>query len=316
MRKNQSLTDSKKVRIKSIAYDTIYAVTNGRVKPSKHLQLGLALKSLTGSRKVIDIMNRYGVVPSYNVIEGIETELTFTAASTSRLLPDGLHSVPFLHTGLAWDNFDLFVETINGKDTLHDTVGIAYQDEYANPMTGMQRIPSSEEPVPGTRRRRTFEASQLTIEPYYKRPKITKQSMVPLNDPRRFEIPATLKKSQELDFLWTLNLKLKPKETQMWVGFNYDHTIETLARQKVCYLPQINQSPTSNAVVMHTLKMSQRVAEECDQQYISVTYDLAIATKALAIQFEESPRFDNVFIQLGTFHIELSFFKVYTDTSF
>jgi len=161
VRKNQSLTDTKKIRIKSIAQDTIYAVTNGRVKPSKHLQLGLALKSLTGSRRVIDIMNRFGAVPSYTAIEGLETELTFTAASTSRLLPDGLHPVPFLHTSLAWDNFDLFVETINGKDTLHDTVGIAYQDEYHSPLTAIQPTPSSEESTPGTRRRRTFEATQL-----------------------------------------------------------------------------------------------------------------------------------------------------------
>ena len=32
-----------------------------------------------------------------------------------------------LGTGLAWDNFDRFLETCSGKDTLHDTVGIAYQ---------------------------------------------------------------------------------------------------------------------------------------------------------------------------------------------
>ena len=30
-------------------------------------------------------------------------------------------------TGVAWDNFDRFVETKSGKDTLHDTVGVAYQ---------------------------------------------------------------------------------------------------------------------------------------------------------------------------------------------
>ena len=32
-----------------------------------------------------------------------------------------------LATGVAFDNFDRFVETLSGKDTLHDTVGIAYQ---------------------------------------------------------------------------------------------------------------------------------------------------------------------------------------------
>ena len=30
-------------------------------------------------------------------------------------------------TGVAWGNFDRFVETKSGEDTLRDTVGIAYQ---------------------------------------------------------------------------------------------------------------------------------------------------------------------------------------------
>ena len=34
---------------------------------------------------------------------------------------------PKCGTGVAWDNFDRFVETVSGKDTVHDTVGIAYQ---------------------------------------------------------------------------------------------------------------------------------------------------------------------------------------------
>ena len=49
---------SKTRRISSISQDVIYATTSGRHKPAKHLQIGLALKSLTGSRKVIEMMNR------------------------------------------------------------------------------------------------------------------------------------------------------------------------------------------------------------------------------------------------------------------
>ena len=32
-----------------------------------------------------------------------------------------------LATGVAWDNWDRFVNTLTGKDTLHDTVGVCYQ---------------------------------------------------------------------------------------------------------------------------------------------------------------------------------------------
>ena len=40
--------------------DAIFATTSGRKKPKKHLMVGTALKSLTGSRKVIEIMNKVG----------------------------------------------------------------------------------------------------------------------------------------------------------------------------------------------------------------------------------------------------------------
>jgi hypothetical protein len=43
-------------------------------------------------------------------------------------LPETLLRRPDLNAGVAFDNFDLFVETLTGKDTLDDTVGIVTQD--------------------------------------------------------------------------------------------------------------------------------------------------------------------------------------------
>ena len=39
----------------------------------------------------------------------------------------GMKRNPRCGTGVAWDNFDRFVETITGKETLRDTVDITYQ---------------------------------------------------------------------------------------------------------------------------------------------------------------------------------------------
>lgn len=89
----------------------IFAVNNGIVKPAKHLQLGVALKSITGERKLNDILNRFGYTVSYNVVEDLETKLTYSAFLEEKLLPHGLHPVPNLHTGLTFDNYDCFVET-------------------------------------------------------------------------------------------------------------------------------------------------------------------------------------------------------------
>ena len=72
-------TTSKTCRIESICQDIIYAAAAGHKKPGKHLQLGMVMKSLTASRKVIETLNCLGHCVSYNLVEEIETELTYAA---------------------------------------------------------------------------------------------------------------------------------------------------------------------------------------------------------------------------------------------
>jgi hypothetical protein len=57
-----------------------------------------------------------------------------------------------------------------------------------------------------------------------------------------------------------------------------------------------------------TIRISQRLAHECGEKLAIVHYYLAIAKPALTIQVQESPRFDNVFICFGTFHIYMAYF--------
>ena len=110
-----------------LSQDTIYTVTDERYKPSKHLKLRLAVKKLTSSRKVLEILNRSGHTPSYHTIEEIENELTLNATTSTQLTLVGKLETSHC-TGVAVDNFDRYVETTRGKDTLHDTVGISYQN--------------------------------------------------------------------------------------------------------------------------------------------------------------------------------------------
>ena len=46
----------------------------------------------------------------------------------------------------------------------------------------------------------------------------------------------------------------------------------------------INQSPTADSLVAETLNRAQKVAIECERELVAVTYDLAIAKKAMQIQ--------------------------------
>lgn len=99
----------------------IYAVTRGACKPAKNLTLGLAVKSLTNSRQVI-ILNRYGHTIGYNLAEELETEMTYTSIQDNKVIPKGITAANGHSTHIAFNNFDRFVDTTSGKDTMHDTV--------------------------------------------------------------------------------------------------------------------------------------------------------------------------------------------------
>ena len=65
--------------VSSISQDTMYVATPGLKKSRKHLIVGLALNSLTGSTKVIETMSRLGHCISYHTIKEIENEMTTEA---------------------------------------------------------------------------------------------------------------------------------------------------------------------------------------------------------------------------------------------
>ena len=52
--------------------------------------------------------------------------------------------------------------------------------------------------------------------------------------------------------------------------------------QKVRYLPQINQSPTSHSILAENMRISLQIAQEAMKNSIAVTYDLA--TEKIAMQ--------------------------------
>jgi hypothetical protein len=102
-----------------------------------------------------------------------------------------------------------------------------------------------------------------------------------------------------------------PNDTPVSVGWNAKVFPNKKQLQKVWYLPQINQSPTSTAAAAEKMGRAQGIVNESKKESISVTYDLAIAKVAMQIQAEESPKFDNVFVALGAFHIEMALFVAF-----
>lgn len=320
------------VKIKSVCSDLIYIISKGRVKPPKHLTLGLAMKSMTSSRKVLTILNRYGHTIGYNLAEEIETEMTYCSVQENNIIPAGISRVDGLSTHVAFDNFDRFVDTATGKDTLHDTVGIIYQfrseNDNHNNMNNSDTSDSESvgtyvhegptEPFARARKRRRFEAPPKEIRPFVKVP-FTSMTFLPFQTITETIDACHLEKSITIDkdLTWIMSLS-QIDSVPMWLGYNCKISIDESKIQTVEYLSPINESPTSLAIVQETLNIAKEVAKNCNQQQIIVTYDLAIAKLAMQIQHTKKPEFDNIFINLGAFHTQMAFFKAigkYIDSS-
>ncbi|GFU64005.1 hypothetical protein TNCV_245821 [Trichonephila clavipes] len=114
----------------------------------------------------------------YPGVEKLETEATCTSVQNSSICPETIVKSPLLCTRVAFDNFDRFVETKSGKDTLHDTVGIVYQNvdlhtPNKSQLVNLFTVNIEETVISKKRRRRTFEAITVDMqeEPVAKRKK-------------------------------------------------------------------------------------------------------------------------------------------------
>ncbi|GFS49280.1 uncharacterized protein TNCV_2410891 [Trichonephila clavipes] len=85
--------------------------------------------------------------------------------------------------------------------------------------------------------------------------------------------------------------------------------IDDSPQQLISYLTPINESPTSNAVVLATMQQCISVLQELSQEYMQATYDLAIAKLPCKSKLQKITPSKSFFIHLGAFHIMMSYFK-------
>ena len=287
-------------KVLSMSSDAIFNVTRGTVKPWKQTAMGLGLASLTGSKLTLQVLNRAGHSINYAQTKSIETEFAYSVQSTDRDAPDGILLNPSLATASVWDNNDANVETLDGKATLHSTVGHTYQNivtDLNTSSTDHQMIEFRE-----GRSRRQFFGNEREIPPFRK---ALKSAMFVRDTTTTVEGNKTIPlRPLQLYWFW----KLGDGDTPMHSGFMSKIMEDTLPLQRICYMDPISRSPTNNDVVRETMIRTINVAKETGQEYAVVTYDLAVALKAYSIQAIERPLFDKLLVMLGNFHIELAFY--------
>lgn len=67
------------------------------------------------------------VIAAAIVLEELETEATFSSSSRLDICLEDILRSSNLCTSMTFNNSDKFIDTINGKDTLHDIVGIIFE---------------------------------------------------------------------------------------------------------------------------------------------------------------------------------------------
>ena len=108
---------------------------------------------------------------------------------------------------------------------------------------------------------------------------------LPEDNYRKIDEVATRKKNALFkDVQWMVDVFANDdKITPAWVGWNAIRDNKQGTQQKIWYLQQINESPTSYSIVFETMRRFSEIAKECNRDSIAVTYDLAIVKIVLKI---------------------------------
>lgn len=89
-------------------------------------------------------------------------------------------------------------------------------------------------------------------------------------------VPSCLKQFERRDNAWMISCAFV-ENTPMWHGWNSVVTRDDLPSQTLTYMEPVGKPPTRLDVVQHIMNTAIRIADECHDFYIPVTYDLAIA---------------------------------------
>eukprot|EP00794_Sanderia_malayensis_P021054 gene21054-23110_t len=302
-----NITGRKKKRIESIGKDIIYCVKNGRDRTDKHVLLSLCVKRKTGSKEIVNWLNKLGHCISYDEVRYLETTLAVQQTKYKALktfVPAVIQPERFLT--FVWDNNDINPETLTGIN-MHCTNGIMVQ--LAQPEDEIVHQPVS----PVTKKARSYRALQTDLDPVCNNKRVNPDSIPYQMQPiQECEII-----SKYTDFLWSL-LKQQAAAQELhysipnWTGFNALISEEIPTFHRIPYLPAIDALPTKLEIVLELLQQSKIKAELLGLQETDIVLDQAVYAKAFELL--QMPRHqslkDFVVLRLGAFHTTCTFLAI------
>ena len=294
-------TDEKKVV--SIAQDLIYAESKGRKQTHKSLALGLAVRQITGSVRLLTILHGLGHTAAASTVSKHDTALAIASIQDHGdeiKIPRNIN--PSAFTTIVWDNNDFNEEKLSGKGTTHVANGIILQN--VNGKVGEEVLVS--------KKTRTIKAPEKKIVPYASKKKgtislKTEASGILLDEESYSHEQNT---ARIADSLYIISRKNASEDLQYlpgWTGFNTQIHKETRPASTIGYLPVIDAPVTDMATVNTLLKHSLSICHRLNLPEIVLVFDEAIYAKAQSIRWNDDELKKRLVIRLRNFHTIMSF---------
>lgn len=304
----------------SIAQDIIGLST--RKIPPKHVTLASSVKHLTGSKQLVNQLNRMGHCCSDTELQRLYTAAAMTelraGLETEVIQPPNILPGRIGFIQAAADNDDFLEHTRDGKQTTHGTTMVLYQQQgfinqtYAHPVAktrnrslnpaeyqqllGLRNISHSKKPNPMHIResRAVRELNQDLL------------ALTPLRDDACALDSAWILARMAPAKLFELDIKPSYQHCPSWSSFNARNNIPDSPATRlsvVGYCPMLNFPSTDPSTIYTVMTNLKKMMENLSQTHSVITFDLALYRIAKEIQWNRPLEFQQTIIRMGGFHI-------------
>ena len=165
--KKVEISSKEDAKVVSIAQDLIYAESKGKKQTHKSLALGMAVRQMTGSVRLLKILHGLKHIASTDTISRHDTALAIISSEEDGKdikIPRNISQDIF--ATIVWDNNDFNEETLSGKGTTHVANGIIVQNENTRfaGLAGKATV---------SKKQRTMKAPETKIIPFMSKEKGT-----------------------------------------------------------------------------------------------------------------------------------------------
>ena len=273
--------------------------SKGKVIFPKHSSLAMTVRHMTGSAKLIDILNGLGDCSSHSMVLEHDTALaTKQLSKGDDMLPEGV-SPKF--TMLVWDNIDFSEETLSGKGTTHSTNGILIQ-------TGKPEVQHEQHPSLPRSHKWSISAPTSSLVSYFgtveKGPAPCGQD---IDRESQDDLNLVSAKKKDLAFRLSRLPRRHGCLPPSWTGYNTQLDDSKPKISSIYYLPAIDASPTMMDTVNTILVKSVRICTVLQQESNVIVCDQAIYSKVQQIQWKDASLMARTVIRMGEFHTGMNF---------